>query len=127
MFGPAGHAYVYQIYGMHYCVNVVSAPIGVGEAVLIRALEPTGGIELMEQRRQTQERKSLCSGPGKLVRAMGITKALNGISLLTSDLYFLPATDRQFEIVTTTRIGITQGAELPYRFYVKGNPYISRK
>jgi DNA-3-methyladenine glycosylase len=132
MFGPAGHAYIYQIYGMHYCVNVVSSPEGVGEAVLIRALEPTEGIELMEKRRRTYERKSLCSGPGKLVRAMGITRALNGTSFIdtssvNSRLYLLPTADTSFDIITTTRIGITQGADLPYRFYIKGNPFISRK
>ena len=132
MFGPAGYAYVYQIYGMHYCVNVVSSPEGVGEAVLIRALEPVVGIDLMEKRRHTYERRSLCSGPGKLVRAMGITRALNGTPLIDTPsvracLYLLPATDAPFDIITTTRIGITQGADLPYRFYVKGSPFISRK
>lgn len=132
MFGPAGHAYVYQIYGMHYCVNVVSSPEGIGEAILIRALEPTEGIELMEKRRHTYERRSLCSGPGKLVRAMGITRAMNGALLLdtasvSTRLYLLPATDTSFDIITTTRIGITQGIDLPYRFYIKGSPFISRK
>jgi len=132
LFGPRGYSYVFQIYGMHYCFNVVSSPEGVGEAVLIRALEPTEGIELMEKRRHTYVRRSLCSGPGKLVRAMGITRALNGTSLIdtysaSTRLYLLPATDTAFDIITTTRIGITQGADLPYRFYVKGSLYISRK
>ncbi|MBC7920842.1 MAG: DNA-3-methyladenine glycosylase [Ferruginibacter sp.] len=127
MFGPAGHAYVYQIYGMHHCFNVVTAPENTGEAVLIRALEPSEGIDLMEKRRHTNEVKSLCSGPGKLVRAMGITRAMNGVSLTGGNLYFLPAPDASSEVVTTTRIGITQGADLPYRFYVRGNPFISRK
>lgn len=127
MFGPAGQAYIYQIYGMHYCLNVVTAQEGTGEAVLIRALEPTRGIDLMQLRRSTQVLKNLCSGPGKLVQAMGITSALNGISLLSSSLYLLPATTPVADIVTTTRIGITQGADLPYRFYIKGNSFISRK
>jgi DNA-3-methyladenine glycosylase len=132
MFLPAGHAYIYQIYGMHFCFNVVSSDAGVGEAVLIRALEPVEGIELMERRRHTNERKSLCSGPGKLVRAMGIARVMNGLSLIDqhgkpSLLYFLPVEQSDLDIVTTTRIGITQGADLPYRFYLKGNPYISRK
>jgi len=133
MFGPAGRAYIYQIYGMHYCFNVVTAEEGIGEAVLIRALEPIDGIELMESRRHTIDRMSLCSGPGKLVRAMGITRFMNGIALTDEEgqeetpLYIEPATETGFEMVTTTRIGITQGADLPYRFYIKGNPYISRK
>lgn len=132
MFGPAGHAYIYQIYGMHYCFNVVTAAEGVGEAVLIRALEPIDGIELMEARRHTIDRLSLCSGPGKLVRAMGITRFMNGIALTDQEaeetpLYLESATNKDFQIVTTTRIGISQGVELPYRFYIRGNPYISRK
>ncbi|MES2732598.1 MAG: DNA-3-methyladenine glycosylase [Bacteroidota bacterium] len=132
MFLPAGHAYIYQIYGMHFCFNVVTAEAGVGEAVLIRALEPVEGIELMESRRHTNNRTSLCSGPGKLVRAMGITRSLNETLLTgqddkTTPLYFLPAEEPNFDMITTTRIGITQGAELLYRFYIKGNPYISRK
>jgi DNA-3-methyladenine glycosylase len=86
----------------------------------------------MEARRHTMDRMSLCSGPGKLVRAMGITRFMNGIALTDkgveeTPLYLEPATNQDFEMVTTTRIGISQGVDLPYRFYVKGNPYISRK
>lgn len=132
MFGPAGNAYVYQIYGIHYCINVVTAPEGMGEAVLIRALEPIEGIELMQKRRELQVLKNLCNGPGKLVEAMGITRSMDGMSLLGEQLYILSANtyslpdDRvKFEIVTTTRIGITQGAELPYRFYMAENPCVS--
>lgn len=132
MFGPAGNAYVYQIYGIHYCVNVVTAPEGVGEAVLIRALEPINGIDLMEMRRGIQVGKNLCNGPGKLVEAMGITRAMNGISLLgdqmyilSADTYVLPSMSPEFEIFTTTRIGISQGVDLPYRFYISGNPCVS--
>lgn len=136
MFGPAGTVYVYQIYGMHYCVNIASAEEGVGEAVLIRALEPTEGIELMEKRRNLKEirhssfdTRDLCNGPGKLVQAMGISIVQhNGSSLITGTLSVLPPQKEEvFEIVTTTRIGITQGADLPYRFYVKGNRFVSRK
>lgn len=130
MFGPPGLAYVYQIYGLHYCVNVVTAPEGVGEAVLIRSLQPTEGIELMQRRRGTDKLKDLCRGPGRLVQAMGITKNLNGISMLESPFYVMPADssgvpNADFQIVTTTRIGITQGADLPYRFYIADNPFVS--
>ena len=136
MCGSAGIVYVYQIYGMHYCVNIVSAEEGRGEAVLIRALEPTEGIELMEKRRNLKEirhssfdPRHLCNGPAKLVQAMGISIVQhNGSSLITGTLSVLPPQKEEvFEIVTTTRIGITQGADLPYRFYVKGSRFVSRK
>lgn len=132
MFGPPGHAYVYQIYGLHHCINVVTAPVGVGEAVLIRALQPIDGIELMQRRRGMAEIKKLCNGPGKLVQAMGITRAMDGISLLTSACYIIsPATfpehQQPFDIVTTTRIGITQGTDLPYRYYIAQSPFVSYK
>lgn len=125
MFGEAGTVYVYQIYGMHYCFNVVTAPVGIGEAVLIRALQPTEGIELMQQRRGTDQQ--LCKGPANLVKAMGIHKAMNFWSLAEDNLYLLPVENLDFEMVTTTRIGITQGADLPYRFYISGNNFVSRK
>ncbi len=130
MFGPEGYAYVYQIYGIHYCVNVVTAPEGVGEAVLIRALEPIAGIELMNLRRKVEVFKQLCNGPGKLVQAIGITRSMDGISLMQPPFYILspdtyPVHYLPFEIVTTTRIGITQGVDLPYRFYIKGHPCVS--
>ena len=132
MFGGAGSVYVYQIYGMHYCVNIVSAEEGRGEAVLIRALEPTEGIELMEVRRNlkagNQTVRHLCNGPAKLVQAMGISiPKHNGSSLIDGPMYILPRLTNDFEMVTTTRIGITQGADLPYRFYIKGNAFVSRK
>ena len=130
MFGPAGNAYVYQIYGIHYCINVVTAPEGVGEAVLIRALEPINGIDLMQLRRGIEVWKNLCNGPGKLVQAMGISRSMDGISLLGEDIYILSADtlsdkNAKFDMITTTRIGITQGVELPYRFYISGNACVS--
>ena len=125
---------------MHYCVNIVSSEEGTGEAVLIRALEPTEGIELMEERRgygmssaegrMSNEKpiRHLCNGPAKLVKAMGISiEEHNGTSLLTGNLKIYPSVLKEFEMVTTTRIGITQGADLPYRFYVTGNRFVSRK
>ncbi|MFN8348974.1 MAG: DNA-3-methyladenine glycosylase [Spirosomataceae bacterium] len=139
MFGKAGTVYVYQIYGMHYCVNIVSAEEGRGEAVLIRALEPTEGIELMKARRMAKMHDKrlrpsafdihhLCNGPAKLVQAMGISiPAHNESSLMDGSLSILPGLTGGFDMVTATRIGITQGADLPYRFYIKGNAFVSRK
>lgn len=140
MFGPAGTLYVYLIYGMYYCVNVVCGPVGQGEAVLIRALEPTEGLDLMEERRQLNPKtllpqaikkaslteRDLCNGPGKLVQAMGIRPEHNTVSLTGGAIEITTPVVTDFEMVTTTRIGITQGAELPYRFYIRGNRYVSR-
>ncbi len=131
MFGSPGHAYVYQIYGLHHCVNIVTAPAGTGEAVLIRALEPVEGLETMHQRRPTATKPAdLCKGPGRLVQAMGIIRAMDGLSLTEGGLYVLPATaypsfNQPFDTITTTRIGITQGADLPYRFYIGGSRFVS--
>ena len=125
MFGDPGHAYIYFIYGMYHCFNVVTAPVGVGEAVLIRALEPVEGMALMEKRRQGK--KDLAGGPGKLVIAMGITRQMNGSSLMTGPLKIMRGDMKKRPIVTTTRIGISSGHHLPLRFYLKGNPFISRK
>ena len=147
MFGPAGTLYVYQIYNHYHCINVVSGPENVGEAVLIRALQPTQGIDLMAMRRNeafktgferyrnntidpttTDGFRNLCNGPGKLVISLGISRsAHNFSSLTTGSVTIRPAVLTNFEQVTTTRIGITQGVDLPYRYYVKGNRYVSRK
>jgi DNA-3-methyladenine glycosylase len=141
MFGPAGTLYVYLIYGMYYCVNVVSGPVGQGEAVLIRALQPTDGLDLMQERRQlnpktllpqnkpgkTFAEKDLCNGPGKLVQAMGIRPEHNTSSLSEGPISISTPVVSDFEMVTTTRIGITQGADLPYRFYIRDNAYVSKK
>jgi DNA-3-methyladenine glycosylase len=133
MFGPPGHAYVYFIYGMYYCFNVVTAPKGTGEAVLVRALEPVEGIELMEKRRKTTQLHNLCSGPGKLVLAMGMTPAMNGwpldsgaLTLHARGTYGRPAPAKG-DIIATPRIGITAAAELPLRFYLKGSTFASRR
>jgi DNA-3-methyladenine glycosylase len=111
MFGPPHSAYIYFIYGMHYCFNVVTRP---GEAVLIRALEPLEGIELMRKRRG---REPLCDGPAKLVQALAITPQLNGHDLRRKPLYIV---DRPVgrKIHATRRVGLTKGVELPYRFLV---------
>jgi len=126
MFGPPGYAYVYFTYGMHYCFNVVSASEGIGEAVLVRALEPVLGVALMQQRRGRQNARELCSGPAKLTQAMAIAREHNQRDLIASDLFLCPG-EAEAAIVTTTRVGIKEGAELPLRFYLQGNNYVSRK
>lgn len=134
MFGPAGHAYVYLCYGMYQMFNIVSGPEDCGEAVLIRALEPVFGLDLMKQRRGVEQERLLCNGPGKLVIALGITPSHNGQSLMKGKLKLLPRDafaelyppQRKYPIVTTTRIGIHVAADLPLRFYLKGNPFISK-
>lgn len=130
MFGPPGHAYVYFIYGMYHCFNVVTAPAGMGEAVLIRALEPVEGLPIMERRRNTNVAKNLCSGPGKLVLAMGITREHNGCALTKGALTIHSRESfggcGKFEIDISTRIGIKAAADLPLRFSVKGSRFVSR-
>ena len=134
MFGPPGRSYTYLIYGMYKCFNVVTAPRGTGEAVLIRALEPLDGLDLMASRRGTDAPRALCSGPGKLVIALGIGSLPNGSDLRKEPLRLLPASaypwsdgQGQGNVKVTTRIGITKDAHLPLRFYLEGSPFISRK
>lgn len=128
MFGPPGMAYVYLIYGMYYCFNVVGSRPGVGEAVLIRAIEPREGLELMHHRRRVTEQTQLASGPGKLVMAMGIGPEHDGIPLFgKSSLRIEPRRSRPSRIASTTRIGITKGMDLPLRFYIAGSRYVSKK
>ena len=126
MFGPPGSAYIYLIYGVHSCFNVVTRPEGIGEAVLIRALEPISGINLMKKRRKTNKIKNLCSGPGKLTSSMGISKEHNGASLMEGNLRIVDKKSKH-EIISTKRIGITKGADLNYRFYIRGNEFVSRR
>jgi DNA-3-methyladenine glycosylase len=127
MFGPPGHAYIYFTYGMHWLLNVVTGPVGAGEAVLIRALEPLSGVGLMQQRRRTANPKLLCSGPAKLTQALGITSDQNGASLTSENLRLEPATSIPGnQVIATTRIGIARSADLPLRFYIKNNLFVSK-
>ncbi len=129
MFGPPGYAYVYFIYGVHWCLNAVTRGAGVGEAVLIRALEPFEGLVLMRARRRTDKVTLLCSGPAKLAQALGIDAAQNGLPLFEGSLH-IDSFDTPIDpadIVTTTRIGIVKAAEQPLRFYLRNNPHVSRK
>ena len=125
MFGPPGHAYVYRSYGIHWCLNLVCGGEGVPEAVLIRALEPTSGVDLQQSRRGVEDVRALCSGPGKLCQALGITGEHDGLALDVPP-FRLEARAEIPEIVTGPRIGITRAAELNWRYMSAGSPYLSR-
>jgi DNA-3-methyladenine glycosylase len=131
MFGPPGRAYVYFTYGMHCCLNVVTGAEGGASAVLLRALEPLGGIELMRMRRGARIRdRDLCRGPGRLCQALGVSRAQNGSDLRSSDLWIAEAPERAEResgvgIATSPRIGIARAADRPWRLYLAGSPYVS--
>ena len=131
MFGPPGHAYVYFTYGLHMMLNLVCAPEGTAEAVLVRALEPVEGVDTMrENRGGLLETRQLTNGPGKLAQALALTRlSHNGVDVTDpeGELQVLPSNAAPFETVATTRIGISQGVDLPWRYYVRGNAYVSRK
>lgn len=127
MFGPAGKIYIYIIYGIHYCLNVTTASVDKPEAVLFRAIEPKLGIEYMQKQRNKIKLRDLCSGPGKLMQALGINKILNGSSAINGPIgFYQEEFEPDLEIVKTTRIGISQAKDWPLRFYIKGNEYISK-
>lgn len=127
MFGPAGGIYIYFIYGMHYCLNIVTGAEGRGEALLIRALEPLEGLELMQRRRGTTNLKQLCSGPAKLVQAMGIPVSLSGGSFFDGPLLLelSPALPPN-TVAISPRIGISKAIDNPWRFYIKDSPFVSK-
>jgi DNA-3-methyladenine glycosylase len=125
MFGPPGVAYVYRSYGIHWCVNFVCEKEGSASAVLIRALQPTHGIPAMRRRRGLHDERSLCSGPGKLTEALGITDRHNGLALDTSP-FALHARTSTPDIVTGLRIGITKAVELPWRYGLQGSRFLSK-
>jgi DNA-3-methyladenine glycosylase len=125
MFGPPGHAYVYRSYGIHWCLNLVCGGPGVPEAALIRALEPTAGIDRQRLRRGTEDLHALCSGPGKLCQALAITGEHDGLALDRQPFRLEPRGAAP-EIVTTPRIGITRATELSWRYLDAGSRYVSR-
>jgi DNA-3-methyladenine glycosylase len=124
MFKEAGTIYVYFTYGMHFCLNIVTGKLGEGEGVLIRALQPVDGIELMQRRRGRTDLMQLTNGPAKLVQAMGVSRADNLTSLDNGPLRLEPGFVPE-AILQTPRIGIKQAVELPWRFLVANNPYVS--
>ncbi|MBN1659702.1 MAG: DNA-3-methyladenine glycosylase [Anaerolineae bacterium] len=119
MFGPPGHAYIYLIYGMHHCTNIVTEPEGSGSAVLLRALEPVQNVD------------ARTNGPGLLSKAMGIDRSLTGHDLLSDDFYLArPPACESFEVIATPRVGVAYAGEWaarPLRFYIAGSPFVSRK
>jgi DNA-3-methyladenine glycosylase len=135
MFGPPGHAYVYFIYGNHWCFNAVTNRVGIGEAVLVRAIEPFFGEEFMRTNRIVSKRRDLTNGPAKFCEAMKIDRDLNHANLCEtkSPVFIAENPERKSflkergVIVTTTRIGITLAANLPLRFYVDGSEFVSRR
>jgi len=135
MFGPAGKAYIYLVYGNHYCLNVVTEKDGVGGAVLIRALEPKEGIQLMKKHRRIDDPLTrLTNGPGKLTEALGITGSMNGADLTGNNLFIMcqigsrkkESPSKDFSIISTGRIGIRKGRNLPYRYYIEASKFVSR-
>ncbi len=131
LFAAPGTIYVYLSYGLHYCANVATYTEGIGEGVLLRALEPLSGLEVMRQRRQQKRLELLCSGPARLTQALGIDKSHDGQSLFSSQLYVAEDEDSKLvteeEIVFTTRVGISKAVEEKLRFYIRNNRFISRK
>jgi len=128
IFGPPGHAYVYFIYGMYECLNIVAEPDGKAGCVLIRALEPVAGIEIMQRRRPAARRLvDLASGPGKLTLAMAITRAQYGVDMTRGPLVVRDSAEpRRVDIEVTPRIGIRECADRPLRFLIRGNPFVSK-
>jgi DNA-3-methyladenine glycosylase len=126
MFGPPGHAYIYRSYGVHWCLNLVCEQKGTAAAVLLRALEPTRGVDDMRARRGLEDLRLLCAGPGRLCQALAVTGDQDGFAL-DSTPFELLARKAEPEIVTGPRIGLTRAAELPWRYGLAGSPFVSRK
>jgi DNA-3-methyladenine glycosylase len=125
MFGPPGHAYVYRSYGIHWCLNFVCEPPDVASAVLIRALEPTHGIDVMSTRRGLDDPRLLCSGPGRLCQALGVTGAHDGLALDMRPFDLRDRGDRP-KLAVGARVGITKAADQPWRYTLAGSPFLSR-
>jgi len=126
MWGRPGTAYVYFTYGNHYCMNVVTEPEGSAGAVLLRALEPVEGLQIMRAHRKVSDPRLLASGPGRLTRALGIGRERNGVDVTAPPLYVARGRTRHVPVVTGPRIGIRVATHRPWRFYIPGNPYVSR-
>ena len=127
LLGPSGHVFVYFTYGNHWMLNIIATKkIGMPGAVLIRALEPLEGIEAMKRKRKIKDIKNLTNGPGKLTKAFGIDKRYNGVDLTRNNM-FIENSKEKFEIINTTRIGLSKGKEKLLRFYIKDNDFVSKK
>ncbi len=126
MFGPPGHAYVYFLYGNHYMLNAVCGEAGEPAAVLIRALEPMAGFDRMRKRRRAHREHDFTNGPGRLTQALGRGPRHNGASLLEDDLFVAAPCARRSVIVRASRVGVAGRSDAKLRFYLKGNPYVSR-
>ena len=125
MYGKAGFSYVYFIYGMHYCFNIVTERKGFPAAVLVRAAEPVGGLEIMKRNSPRSRAGTILSGPGRFCRAFGLTVEQSGVDLTGSLLYLRDASRCQSEVVVTRRVGINKGSDLPYRFFLAGSNAVS--
>lgn len=126
MFGPAGHAYVYFTMGVHYCLNITTEQEGAAAAVLLRAIEPLEGAERMKRNRGTNNVTRLASGPGNLTRALGIDRELNGEDMITSPRLFVEQGFSTGKIGISSRVGVSAGKSLRWRFYAEGNPFASK-
>jgi DNA-3-methyladenine glycosylase len=126
MFGPPGHAYVYRSYGIHWCLNLVCEDEGAASAVLLRALEPTHGVDAMRARRGLDDPRLLCAGPGRLCQALGVTRDHDGLAL-DEPPFRLEPPEREVEVAAGPRIGITRASDLPWRYAAAGSRYLSRR
>jgi DNA-3-methyladenine glycosylase len=126
MFGPPGRAYVYRSYGLHWCLNFVCMPAGHGAGVLIRALEPTAGIDAMRERRGLHDERLLCAGPGRLCQALGVSRELDGRRLDRAPFRLVAAKGTALVVAEGVRIGISRSRELPWRFVLAGSRFLSK-
>jgi DNA-3-methyladenine glycosylase len=126
MFGPAGRAYVYFTMGLHYCLNITTEPSGTAAAVLIRAVEPSEGIERMRRNRGIENLQRLASGPGNLTKAFRIDRSFNGEDMVTSGMLFLERGERSLDVGVSTRVGVSGGKSFKWRFFVKESPFVSK-
>ena len=126
MFGPPGRLYVYRSYGIHWCANVVCCEEGVGAAVLLRALEPTDGLDVMQARRGLDDIRLLAAGPGRLTQALGITSTHDGLDVVISPFTLRPPDDAFAEVVASPRVGITRATDRLWRYSLADSSFVSR-